>query len=263
MRSSVAETIRRADEALAQARRQREANRQAEERRTERIYADRHQRQVEAALEAPLPSVGEALGPSEQAYRAAREEIQSNPDLTPEARARRLKELAERQQEVRCEVLTEVFGAFEQRINALKPLARTDDDPKDEARYARVEREVLAELATRKPTPEGYAEIVADGDPDRIRAYEIHALRHVEGSSARETMSLRQALSDAIEEGRASRLTDTQRRATARLGELEAERDRAASGLALRGMLPGGIPGISDTLPAYSRPRAGEGGAGG
>src|SRR5215211_6716797 len=177
-------------------------------------------RDARTLLEYAVPNFAAPLRRCRDAYDEAVGKLRSDPDLTDEAKDRRLRELAtEHQREVReeVEVVRDRMGSYLSRYRAI---ARVNDEPTDELRYARLEREFMAKVeAGRIPDLQSYWEAIESGDSDLVRAFEVHGSRYIKDNARR------QEFDAEVEKQRQHRLTDEQKLARQRIRELQAKRD--------------------------------------
>jgi hypothetical protein len=211
--------VERAEEVVANWRATQEANRRnAEERQ-------RHQ-EARALLNQAVPNFSAPLRTLKESYDEAVERVRNDTDLTEEAKTRKLQELTTAHRQAVREEVSGVRDRMGSHLSHYRSLAKVNDDPTDEMRYARIEREFMAKVnAGRIPDLQSYWEAIESGDQDLIRVFEVHASRYIEDEGDQ------QAFNAEVEKQRQYRLTDEQKLARQRLRELQARRDNFELGL--------------------------------
>ena len=203
-----------------------ESRKQRQKRLAEQNEEDRRHREDTSLLEQAVPSFTTPLRTLADSQREEVAAVRRDPHLSEEGRATKLREMAARhRQEVREQVglIRGLMDSFEAPVRVI---ARVNDEPQDETRYARLEREFQARVAAgRIPDLRAYLDAVESGDADLIRVYEVLAPLYIEDVARRDEFNA------AIEEQREARLTDTQRLARKRLREVDARRTEFEMGL--------------------------------
>lgn len=191
------------------------------QRRTEEANAEyRRRRDQRTILEYDVPDFAAPMRRLREEYDEAVAKVRNDQDLTDEAKDRRLRELTDRhgqQARQEAETVRDRMGSYLSRYRAI---AKVNDEPADEIRYARLEREFMARVAAgRVPDLESYWEAIESGDRDRVRVFEVHAPLYIEDAGQRNGFNAE------VENQRQHRLTDEQKLARQRIRELEAKTD--------------------------------------
>lgn len=211
--------VEEAQEMFARHRQTEEANRR---------YAEERQRRQDAMtlLEYAVPDFAAPLRRLREEHDQEVARLRNNPDLTDEAKDRWIAEVSEKhRREVaeEVEVVRDRMGSYLSRYRAI---ARVTDEPEDEVRYARKEREFMAKVqAGRRPDLESYWEAIESGDRDLVRVFEVHGALYIEDHGKRNEFTAE------VERQKQARLTDEQKLARQRVRELQAKQNDIEMGL--------------------------------
>ncbi len=211
--------VEEAQELFADYRRTEEANRRNAE--------DRQRRQdAMNLLQYAVPQFAAPMRRLREAYDEEVGKVQNDSYLSEEGRGAKLAELSEKhrqQSREEVEVVRDRMGSYLSRYRAI---ARVNDEPDDEIRYARLEREFMAKVqAGRIPDLPSYWEAIESGDRDLVRVVEVHAPLYIEDVGKRNEFNAE------VENQRQARLSDEQKLARQRVRELQAKRDDFELGL--------------------------------
>lgn len=179
-------------------------------------------------LHAPIPDYGAGLRRLREEYDANVRAVLSDRDLSDEGRDRKLRDLNDAYRSASTKEAEAMRLVVENDLKALSAIARVNDEPQDEVRYARKEREFLRQVdAGRIPDLESYRKAVDSGDRDLIRVFEQYALLYVRDNARRDELNAE------IEKNQDARLTDEQRQARQKVAEIERRHTNVEMGLRL------------------------------
>lgn len=188
--------------------------------------ANRRRRDAVTLLEYAIPDFAAPLRSLRQGHEEEVSKVRNDPNLTDEAKERWLHELAtEHRKEVR-EKIESVRDRHDSFLSRYRAIAKVNDEPADELRYSRLEREFMAKIAAgQTPDLKSYWEAIESGDRDLVRVYETYASLHIEDNARK------QEFDAEIQRQRQHRLTDEQKLARQRIRELQARIDDFEMGL--------------------------------
>jgi len=177
-------------------------------------------------LEYAVPDFAAPLRRLKQEHDEAVAKVTNDQDLTDEARTRRLDELNRSHREEARRELEVVRDRMNSYLSRYRAIAKVNDEPTDEIRYSRLEREYKAKVeAGRIPDLQSYWDAIESGDADLVRVYETYGPLHIEDIARRDELVAE------IEKQRQHRLTPEQKLARQRIRELEAKTDDFEMGL--------------------------------
>lgn len=203
-----------------------ESRKQRQRRLSEQNAEDRRRREDVSLLEQELPAFTAPLRTLTDAQRREADAVRRDRHLSEEGKSAKLAEMAVRHRQEAREQVELIRGLMDTFEAPVRVIARVNDEPQDETRYARLEREFQARVsAGRIPDLRAYLDAVESGDANLIRVYEVLAPLYIEDVAKRDEFNA------AIEEQREARLTPTQRLARRRLRELETRRTEFELGL--------------------------------
>ncbi len=194
----------------------------------DRRSAEERQRRRDARtlLEYAVPNFAAPLRRLREAYDEEVGKVRSDSYLSEEGKSRKLAELSEaHRREVREEVEV-VRDRMNSYLSRYRAIAKVDDEPQDELRYSRLEREFMAKVRQgRIPDLASYLDAIESGDRDLVRVVEVHAPLYIEDVGKRNEFNAE------VENQRQARLSDEQKLARQRVRELQAKRDDFELGL--------------------------------
>lgn len=210
-------TVDEAEEVFARHRRTQEANRE-----------NRRRRDAMDLLEYAIPDFAAPMRRLRRQHDEAVEMVRNDRDLSDEGKDRKLRELSANHREEARRELEVVRDRISSYLSRYRAIAKLDDEPADELRYSRLEREYRAKVeAGLKPDLQSYWDAIESGDADLVRVYETYAPLHIEDNARRNEFVAE------IGNQRQARLSDEQKLAWQRTHELQAKQDDFERGLRL------------------------------